>query len=135
MSSSNTTSRTNQQSKGIDIQQALSILSERSSSHPESSSDPDNHHGGCGCHGSHAPENAPTMGQTIDLMASSPQPQQEQEESKEDQEKKALRIQHERAKRQAQIQQELKGMTDQELLQAVLNVQQDRVATYRDYEA
>jgi hypothetical protein len=73
------------------------------------------------------------MGQTIDLMAQ-PKPNP-QEESKEEQEKEALRIQHERAKRQAQIQQELNGMTDQELLQAVLNVQQDRVATYRDYEA
>jgi hypothetical protein len=133
-----------QKQKGIDIQQALSILSERSN--PETSADDHNTSGGCGCcHGAPAPEHAKAMGQTIDLLADNSNSTkmmvvEEGKEtmsslSKEEQEQEEQRLQEERSKeRLAQIQNELNGMSDKELLQAILKAQQDRVATYRDYE-
>jgi hypothetical protein len=136
-----------QHQKGIDIQQALSILSERSNA--ETSADAhnsDSTSGGCGCcHGAPTPEHAKTMGQTIDLLAENNSTkmmvvEEEDQEatsslSKEEQEQEEQRLQEERSKeRLAQIQKELNGMSDKELLQAILKAQQDRVATYREYE-
>jgi hypothetical protein len=115
--------------RGIDIQQALSILSARSD---PSENQPDDRGGGCGCcHGTEIPKNAKNMGQTIDMLAGpdggpieSPSVEKQAKEQLED----------ERTKRLQKIQTELKSMSDKELLRAVLQVQEDRVATYREYE-
>jgi hypothetical protein len=115
--------------EAIDIHQALSILSDRSN--PENHSSSHDKDGGC-CHGASAPQNAKQMGQTIDLMAETKN--KEAEISGEEREKEEQRIKEERAKRRWEIHEELNSMTVQELLQAVFKAQQDRVATYKDYE-
>ncbi len=112
-------SSTGQVQQGIDIQQALSILSARS----EPAED---HNDGCGfCQGSQIPESAKTMGQTIDMFASG---------AKEDEMHDDNRLVDERTERLSKIRVELDAMTDRELLQTVLKTQEDRVATYREYE-
>lgn len=116
----NNVTETNQQ-QGIDIRQALSILSARSE--PSES-----HRDGCACchHGSQVPESAKTMGQTIDLFA----PTKSEKEDHDD----VKRLEQERKERLERIRVELNTMTDKDLLQAVLKVQEDRVAAYREYE-
>lgn len=111
-----------QPQQGIDIHQALSILSERSG--PSAIRQE-----GCDCcHGSHVPEDAKFMGQTIDMFAPT-QPSAEVEESKEE-----TMLHKERTERLEKIRQQLHTMTDRELLQAVMKAQEDRVTTYREYE-
>lgn len=123
--------------QGIDIQQALSILSTRS----EPGNDDHDHVNGCGCGGgSGIPEGAKEMGQTLDMLASTSPPvpstgggesveltEEEQAEAKE-------RLRKERDERQRKIRKELESMSNTELLQAVLKSQEDRVATYKEYE-
>jgi len=124
----------NPQPKGIDIETALSILSERTK---ETRDDPSHDHvGGCGCHshGAAIPENLKTMGQTIDLNKT-PASVPSATLSDDDRQKEEARIKAERAKRQEEIQKQLNLMSNKELLQAVLNAQEQRVATYRDYES
>lgn len=111
-------------SKGIDIQEALSILSARTSDSPSSKSD-----GGCGCHGSKPPENAKNMGQQIDLLADTATVN-EQEEAK----IQEAEVQQERAKRHQEIRIELNSMPELELLKTLLQAQEDRVKAYREYE-
>jgi hypothetical protein len=127
-------SESNPSLKGIDIQEALSILSARNSEdhHSHSHTHDNNDQASC-CHGAPAPESAKSMGQTIDLTApNSQQPPDPQEESnnKEQQEK----LEHERQKIRQEIQLALESLAVKDLLQAVLTAQQDRVAAYRDYE-
>lgn len=126
---------TNQTSqKGIDIQQALSILSDRTNPENHSTSSHEKHGGGCGCHGDSAPQNAKQMGQTIDLLAKKSNEEGQEKSSEEERQKEQQRIAEERAKRRQEIQEELKSMTAHDLLQAVFKAQQDRVATYKEYE-
>lgn len=110
------------QQRGIDINKALSILSARSD---PSENTPNKNNDGCGCcHGSEIPKNAKNLGQTIDLLTNNSGQAEVQEEQRLE----------ERAKRLQRIHEELKSMNIKELLQAVLQAQQDRVATYREYE-
>jgi hypothetical protein len=111
-------------SKGIDVQEALSILSARTADSSSSKAED-----GCGCHGTKPPENAKNMGQKIDLLARK-ETGNEQEEQKISEEK----IQQERAKRHEEIQKELNNMGNSELLQALLKAQEDRVKAYQEYE-
>ena len=132
-------------SQGIDFQQALSILSSRSAS-SEPVKNPSRHiheksggrGGSCGCgvHGMELTKDVINMGQTINWMAttegSQSEPKASSSSSLEEQERE--RQVEERSKRLHKIQTELKSMSNHELLQAVLQVQEDRVATYREYE-
>jgi hypothetical protein len=121
--------------QGIDIRVAMEILSERSGeehSHSE--------HGGPGCH-HHAPKGTETMGQTIDMNESEEKPASKMDESNDDDDNndedvKAQQVQldKDRAKRKIEIQEQLQSMTLKELLHAVMDAQQNRVSTYRDYE-
>ena len=76
------------------------------------------------------------MGQTIDLLAASSTSAQppHTELSDEERAREQKRLEDERKQRQEKIQAELRSMSDMELRQAVLEAQQDRVATYREYE-
>jgi hypothetical protein len=71
------------------------------------------------------------MGQTIDMLAG---PDGGPIESPSVEKQAKERLEDERKKRLQKIQTELKSMSDMELLRAVLQVQEDRVATYREYE-
>ena len=116
---------------GIDIHKALSILSDRANPDNDGGSDSKHSHENC-CHGSKAPENAKEMGQTIDLMGSGSA--EKVAISEEERQKEELRIKEERAKRREEILKQLNSMKVGDLLRAVLTAQQDRVATYKDYE-
>ncbi|KAL3945312.1 MAG: hypothetical protein SGBAC_000588 [Bacillariaceae sp.] len=69
------------------------------------------------------------MGQTIDLLGTT---STANEQNDEEMKKETLQIN--RAVRQKKVQNELNDMSERELLQAVLKVQEDRVKTYTDYE-
>ena len=79
------------------------------------------------------------MGQTIDLLAPAAPSQDGVGEarilSEEDRQEEKDKIKRQREERLQRIEQELQSMSDVELLQAVLKAQEDRVATYRFYEA
>jgi len=132
-------------SKGIDIHQALSILASRVECSENHHHDDHHHH-----HGKEGiPEFAKSMGQTIDLYQPTPTtttasttdskedskatPPTKRSEEEQQQQQHLLQVE-ERKKRLLLIEKELKAMSDKELLQAVLQVQEDRVATYREYE-
>lgn len=114
--------------QGIDIRQALDILSARSS-HDHSHS-----HSGeqAGCQSS-ATEESKTMGQMIDLSASGKSPSDPKAVAKSMEEQKQ-QLDHERKTREEQIRAELQTMTVKDLLQAVMEAQRERVATYRAYD-
>ena len=119
--------------KGIDIETALSILSERTQK-KDGRDDNSDHSAGCGCHhpGESIPESMKTMGQTIDLNqgdGESGNTHTDEERRKEEE-----KIKDERAERQEEIKKQLQSMSNKELLQSVLNAQEERVATYRAYE-
>jgi hypothetical protein len=122
--------------QGIDIRVAMEILSERSGeehSHSE--------HGGPGCH-HHAPKGTETMmGQTIDMNESEEKPASNMEEGDDDDDKndedvkaQQEQLDKDRAKRKIEIEEQLQSMTLKELLHTVMDAQQNRVSTYRDYE-
>jgi hypothetical protein len=124
-----TTNNNNQ--KGIDIKEALKILSARSSSQSGDSESKKENDGYDCYHGTQLPDNAKTMGQIIDLLGKQAT-QFDVEASKQKQEQQ--KIQRQRAERHEKIQQELNSMSETKLLQAVLKAQEDRVKTYREYE-
>ena len=116
--------------KGIDIQEALSILSVRTES-----SSYQNDENGCGCCGGQVPKNAKQMGQTIDLFGEQTgEPEVNPKQTKEDSEEEEKMKQERAKKRREEIQLELNKMSERELLQAILKTQEDRVKTYREYE-
>ena len=144
---------------GINIQQALTILSARSRNRDHLNDDDvddngnrdptlitDSHSANDGhscCHGMTVPEHVKTMGQTIDLFAMEPSPYDNDDdddkkepsiERKQKQQQQQQQLEEERAKRRQKLQAELESMTIIELLQAVFRAQQDRVATYKEYE-
>jgi hypothetical protein len=123
--------------QGIDIRDALEILSARSS---EEHSHGHSENGEPGCH-HHAPKDSKTMGQTLDMNEVEKQPESMMEESNDDNDNSDQDVQaqqqqldEERAKRRIEIEAQLQTMTLKELLHAVMDAQEKRVATYRDYE-
>jgi hypothetical protein len=135
------------QQQGIDIRQALSILSARSEpseNHPHGVNATTSNTSAaaaaaaaCGCcHGAPVPEAAKTMGQTIDLMATPDDDSNAAtiEETRRLEQEEAEATKKQKAERLEKIQAALNSMNQQELLRAVLQAQEDRVATYRDYE-
>lgn len=122
--------------QGIDIRVAMDILSERSGEEHSHTSE----NGGPGCH-HHAPKGVETMGQTIDMNESEEKPASKMDESNDDDDKtdedvkaQQEQLDKDRAKRRIEIQEQLQSMTLKELLHAVMDAQQNRVSTYRDYE-
>jgi len=112
--------------QGIDIRQALDILSARKSeahSHTENG----------GCHHHDAPEESKSMGQTIDLNKPA-EPETPPETVDPDMEAQRQQLEEERAKRRIEIEEQLQSMTVKELIQAVTEAQQKRVTTYKDYD-
>jgi hypothetical protein len=127
---------------GIDIRQALEILSERT---PHSHAHKENHghteKGVACCHSGDGTQDIPAdmkaMGQTIDLFAASgrakietqePNPSKSIEDIQEEQKQKA-------AQHHAALVESLKEMTKtSDLLRTILTSQEDRVQTYRRYD-
>jgi hypothetical protein len=128
---------------GIDIHQALSILSSRSEQQQQqqqqtpSGNQPTSR---CGCfHGiMDIPDTAKTMGQSINMLAgpvaAGEGPRPKSPESSIEQENERLRVAEQHQQQLQKIQSELKSMSNKDLLRAVLRIQEDRVVTYRDYE-
>lgn len=118
MSDTNSSSK-----KGIDIHKALEILSLRSS-HDESV-DHQNHSHDCQ---HHTPEGGEEMGQTIDLV------QEEVDSISKSLEERRKSLREDHAKRGEEIRSKLETMSVSELLNKVMEAQEDRVATYREYD-
>ena len=122
--------------QGIDVREALEILAARSSRTHDHSRASDHHHSAaCGCHHGGIPtEDAVHWGQRISLGGEQDAKDEEEamavslsiEEQKE-------RIAKERAERRIDVEQKLASMTVLELLQCVMGAQEERVATYRNY--
>lgn len=113
--------------KGIDLHKALQILGERAK-------DEEHHHhhhdhdteNARGCK-QNAPEEAKHWGQTIDLAKVV-----EKEEEALSKQKEAL--EEERKTRRRDFQQQIDGMSFQQVLAHVFRTQEQRVATYRAYD-
>jgi len=130
-----TTTTTKSSTTGIDIQDALTILSERSSQKEgEHHKHNDNINGGgggggCGCNQS-IPKGGKSMGQTIDIL----EPKNDKDNDEMSLEEKKKLLEQERLERSKKIQEELQNMTSSELIKTVLQAQQDRVVTYKLYD-
>ena len=114
--------------QGIDIQQALNILASRTS-HDQSHS---HLHEQTGCQQS-ATDESKAMGQTIDLNAyaeTSPDPEAAAKIMEEQKEQ----LDRDRKARKEEIREHLQTMSVKDLLQAVMEAQRERVATYRTYD-
>jgi hypothetical protein len=123
--------------QGIDIRQALEILSSRSAHSHDDHHDQNNDIDGS-CH-EHVPDEAKAMGQTIDLMTSAGGREEELNEDasgaaapghEQDMEEKKKA----RRKREVAIKEKLQSMNVTDLLGAVMEAQSERVATYREYD-
>jgi len=154
MSSSDSSSQQQQQpqEQGIDIRRAMEILAARASE-PHSHSENQRDAGGCDhAHGSkEVPEECRRMGQVIDIFekvqVDNPDEEMVCDADAEDDvadseaarakktlaEKKAA-LDAERSGRLEAIEIELRSMSVVELLDAVLEAQQQRVAAYRAYD-
>ena len=114
--------------QGIDIRQALDILSARTS-HDHSHSHSDEQ---AGCQQS-ATNESKAMGQTIDLNSpeeATPDPEAVAKSMEEEKQK----LDRDRKTREEQIRAHLQTMSVKDLLQAVMEAQRERVATYRAYD-
>lgn len=121
---------------GIDIRQALDILSFRIP-HSHGHSHDRSHHSGSGCD-VNVPNEAKSMGQTIDLnqatKSSEEQAQQDAQEIAHSLEEKRKQLNEAREARESEIRAKLETMTVRELLREVMKAQEGRVMTYRDYD-
>jgi|FLMP01.1.fsa_nt_emb hypothetical protein len=104
---------------GIDFHKALAILSDRSSQKTEEHKDESS--GGCSCHAP-AGDLTSQMGQVIDLQGSSAGTAENSEVAKR------------KVERKQDLQDRIRRLSTRQLLQAVLEAQQQRVAAYRDYD-
>lgn len=109
--------------KGIDIRQALEILSLRSSE-PHTHS-PTENGDRAGCHHS-APKEASQWGQQIDLGG--------EDITDESVEARREKLEIERAKRRIEIEEKLNSMSVKDLIGCVINSQHQRVVSYRTYD-
>ena len=114
--------------KGIDFRKALEILSMRSAEDSASTKGNDEN----STRGKSSGLNgAKPMGQVIDLFGND---KATGCDSSEVQEKKRKKMEEERIKRRSEIEQKLQSMSAKDLINAVLEAQQQRVATYRTFE-
>lgn len=120
---------------GIDIQQALDILSSRTP-HSHAPHEHDHQETGCCNQGGNISEDLKKMGQTIDMLGPAPSSPSSQEQLAQ----QVLHIQQQQKEKAEQHRQDLgaslKAMTKaSELIRAVLRAQEDRVQTYQTYDA
>lgn len=131
--SGNTT--TSKQAHGIDIRQALDILASRNSR--AHSLEHSHAHGNdqAACHMS-ATDEAKAMGQTIDLnsLETDPSASSQVEMMAQSVEETKQKIGKARKAREGDIRAHLQSMSIKDLLQAVMEAQRERVATYRDFD-
>jgi hypothetical protein len=121
----NNNGTTSSPNDGIDIRQALDILSGRSGQEAT-------HSEGCCHHNSQeAPPNAESMGQTIDLLK---EDTTDTAMTAEEVEALQKRVEEERSQRKIELEEKLRSMAVKELLQTALEAQQQRVRTYGDYD-
>jgi len=147
MSNQGATTNSNSNSKqGIDIREALEILALRNPDDHDHSHDHRHHHQPhssslSACH--EAPtKDAVHWGQRIELGESSSEDNNNNdddnvgshEETMANIEKQKDRIEKERADRRAVIEETLASMSVIELLECVMNSQEERVKTYRNYD-
>jgi len=136
MSTNNEQPTNNSSQQGIDVREALHILSLRNPEEHGHSHDHHHQHSSLtACH--EAPtKDAVNWGQRIDLGASesSSSNATSQEEAVANIEKQKEQLEKERAERRAVIEKKLETMSISELLQCVMNSQEQRVATYRSYD-
>jgi len=107
----------------IHVQQALEILARRSEEGRDASENQ------CPCGKLEIPEGARKMGQTIELMAAGITPPTEMMDEKEHK-----KVAQEREDRKVELKEKLGTMSTKQLLQTVLDVQEQRVATYRTFD-
>jgi len=134
--STNNEQPNNSSQQGIDVREALHILSLRN---PEEHGHSHDHHHGHSSTACHEPptKDAVNWGQSIDLVGvseSSSSNATSQEEAVANIEKQKEQLEKERAERRAVIEKKLATMSVSELLQCVMNSQEQRVATYRSYD-
>jgi len=129
----NRNNHTSAKNKGIDFRQALEILASRSAQghHHHHSHDACCHH-----YSREAPPNARTMGQRIDLLPDDTSSTTTTTTTANDKNAEELQnqVQEERARRKNEIDKALQSMSVRELLQSVMEAQQRRVETYRNYD-
>jgi hypothetical protein len=114
--------------KGIDVRLALEILSARASSEEEHQ---ENHHA---CQHADISEVTKGMGQVIELDKSNGDDDSDPTTTIADFDDRQKQLQAERDERRAAIQEKLQSMTITDLLGTVLEMQQQRVQTYRTYD-
>jgi len=144
--STNATTTTNAQS-GIDIQKALDILADRSScpaahnhshNHSHEDTNTEGRANAAGCQ-AYQTESLRGMGQTIDLDATAATTANNnngnsgEDAIEVDEELQREQMAEQRKQRNEELQAHLRSMTIQELLETVLETQQQRVATYKEY--
>jgi hypothetical protein len=110
---------------GIDIRQALDILSQRSSEPAKVDSSIPR----CGCH-QNVHKDAHRWGQRIDLGEGDTNVPNDSEI-----ETDVAKVQMERAKRRVEIEECLSSMSVEDLIGCVISSQRERVATYRTYDS
>lgn len=123
-----------QPQKGIDIRQALDILSSRASNDHVHGHYHSSHDGCC----MNVPEEAKVMGQTIDLNQQSNFSEalahREAQELSQSLEKTQKQLEELRGEREIDLRAKLESMSIRELLQTVVATQEGRVLTYREYD-
>ena len=104
--------------QGIDFSEALAILSSRSSGKEENKEEP-----ACPCEAPAGASSFGNMGQIIDLEGNTPAASESNTGKSEAS-----------SQRKTALLENLRKMSTRELLQSVLETQQQRVATYREYD-
>jgi hypothetical protein len=124
MTDNNTTSSSN--TKGIDIRQALEILSARGDHAGPLRDRPQ-----CGC--CEKPPNFASLGQTIQLVDSDNNEHSKTADLQEIEDLKK-KVSEERAKRRNEIDEKLGSLNKEELIKCFFEAQEQRVQAYRRYD-
>lgn len=127
-----TTTSSSSNEKGIDIQQALEILSQRGTNTGLSSS----RTGGVGlkCNCCEKPANFASLGQTIHLIDDDNDTEHPNEAVLRDMEALKQKVNEERQQRQKELETKLDTLSKEELLKCFFEAQEQRVQTYRLYD-
>jgi redox-sensitive bicupin YhaK (pirin superfamily) len=120
---------------GIDIRQALDILSSRTA-HFHSSHDTGHDDAGCCHYGDNIPEDLKSMGQTIDMLGSNAEASSMPDSLAQDVINLEKEQKEKAEKHKAELKASLKSMTKtSDLIRVLLRAQEDRVQTYQTYDA
>lgn len=108
--------------EGLSIAKAMEILSGRS----EGNMDPENQ---CPCSDSEIPEGAKRMGQSIEFLTAGVTPPPAVLDPNEH-----MELEEQSVQLRAKLESKLDTMSTKELLQTVLDIQEQRVSTYRSFD-